>query len=424
MKNPADPNPGRAERDWPPVVVAGAYFTGLLLMRNLVRRGLTACCFDCHPEFPGFRTVYGPAHECPNPDDRPDAWLAFMIGLARTFDRKPVLISSADQFVTAMAAHGRSLEDHFVFNRPAVELQAVLATKERQYSLAAEHGMPVPRTRFVRNVEEVRAFAAGATFPCLLKPVHFRLWEPLPEGHPLRFQKLVTADAPEALIAAYQLAAGVDPGVVVQEIIQGADTAKVVYLSCYGRGGEAVASCVVREVRTDPIFYGSASVVEPVDDPEVESICESFLRKIGYSGLCEIELKRDSRDGRLMMIEANPRYSVTADAAPYAGVDLGWLHYLDLIGRPVARVKASGRNFRHIVLQRDFAAIGSYRRAGLETWASILRSYRPPVAFFDFDPRDYRVTAWTLAVLARNMLPPSARKFLSRRRPAGPVEPA
>jgi hypothetical protein len=164
-----------------------------------------------------------------------------------------------------------------------------------------------------------------------------------------------------------------------------------------------------------PIHFGSASVVEPASDPEVDSLCDQFLRSIAYRGLCEIELKRDSRDGKLKMIEANPRYSITADAAPYAGVDLGWLHYLDLIGAPVTPVAPIPRDFRHIVLFRDFETIPSYRREGLLTWGSLLWSYRPPVAFFDFDFRDWRVTASTVATLARIVASPVLRRIFPKR---------
>jgi hypothetical protein len=139
------------------------------------------------------------------------------------------------------------------------------------------------------------------------------------------------------------------------------------------------------------------------------------LRSIGYTGLCEIELKRDSREGRLQMIEANPRYSGTSDAAPYAGVDLGWVHYLDLIGREVVPVGPSGRNFRHFMVCADFTTMPSYLRAGLESWGSLLRSYRPPVAFFDLDLRDWRVTARTLVQLARVIVGPIVRQVFPKR---------
>ena len=411
-----DANPRRARPGWPPVVIAGAYQTGVVLMRNLVRRGLSACCVDCNPSQPGFRTIYGKAYHCPNPDDAPERWLEFMIDLAAKIGGKPVLIPSADQFVTAIGQHAAALEKHFVFCQSAASVQALLATKQRQYAIAGAHGLPVPRTLLARSLEDVLEFAQSAHFPCLFKPLHCREWERLPLGHPLHGRKLALADSPQDMAAKYRLVAETTPEVVVQEVIEGPDTAKLVYLSCYGRGGERIAACMVRELRTTPIYFGSASVVEPVCDPEADVLCDRFLRSVGYAGLCEIELKRDSRDGCVKMIEANPRYSVTADAAPYAGVDLGWLHYLDLIGQRVTPVFAEPRDFRHIVLERDFATVRDYRRDGLLTWPELLRSYRPPVAFFDFDMRDWRLTLSTCVTLAKLLFGPPIRRIFPKKR--------
>ena len=412
------PLPEKARTDWPPVVVAGAYQTAVVLMRNLARRGLRVCCFDCVSHFPGFKTVYGRGHHCPNPDLEPAAWLEFMTGLARSMECRPVLMATADQFVSAIDRHGDELEKDFIFARPKAGVQGILATKKRQYDVAALHGLAVPRTRFVRSLEELTDFASTARFPCLLKPDHFRDWQRFAPGHPLHYEKVAVAANAAELADKYRLAAPVTPELMVQEVIQGPDTAKIVYLSCYGASGERIASCLFRELRTCPIYFGSASVVEPVSDPEADAACDAFLRGIGWQGLCEIELKRDMRDSRLQMIEANPRFSLTADAAGYAGVDLGWIHYLDLIGKPVGPVYPDGRQFRHIALFRDFESYRDYLREGLATWGDLIRSYRRPVAFLDFDLHDWRVTLGNLKGLAKLLLRPWYRRIFPRRVPA------
>jgi predicted ATP-grasp superfamily ATP-dependent carboligase len=176
---------------------------------------------------------------------------------------------------------------------------------------------------------------------------------------------------------------------------------------------------MMRQVRTEPIYFGSASLVEPVDDPDADRLCDEFLRKLKYYGLCEIELKRDTRDGCVKMIEANPRFSVTADAAFYAGVDLGWIHYLDLIGQEVDPVFPDGRAFRHIALFRDAVCFHSYIAAGLLTWGGFLRSYMGRVFFFDFDFNDRRVTLRTVNSVSRMLLVSMVRSVFPgfRRRP-------
>jgi predicted ATP-grasp superfamily ATP-dependent carboligase len=408
-------NPVRAEADWPPVVVAGAFQTGVVLMRDLLRRGLRVCAFDCEPTHAGFSSVYGKSYLCPDPDTQPEAWVGFMINLAREIGGKPVLIPSADQFVSAISEHAEQLAPYFTFLRAASATQALLATKQRQYDMAASHGLPTARTRFVRTPEELEEFASSAHFPCLLKPLHCREWERLPAGHPCQGEKLALAASPEKLTEHYRGIAAYTPEVVVQEVIEGPDTAKLCYLSCYSRTGRLLGSCLVRQLRTDPIYFGSASVVEPVSDPEAHALSDAFLREIQYAGLCELELKRDSRDGKLKLIEANPRYSVTSDAAPPAGVDLGWLHYLDLIGFEVQPVRQNSFQYRHIVLRRDFKTFRSYLKAGLLSWGEFFRSYRRPVYFFDFDWRDRRISWTTLVDLTKVLLHPYMRRVIPKR---------
>ncbi|MGH9342885.1 MAG: hypothetical protein ACRD19_03885 [Terriglobia bacterium] len=412
---PPDPNPAKAQPGWPPVVVAGVYQTGVNLMRDLIRRGLTAYGIDHNRNQPGFRSVYGKTLQCPNPDEKPAEWVDFMSDLARKLGTKPALIPSADAFVSAMARHRDTLKQSYLFCHDASTIQAKLATKEEQYNLVRDHFMPAPRTQFVKSPDEITQFTSVAQFPCLLKPLRTRDWDHLRDGHPFYNKKVALANSAEELAAQYRLAAEINPEVVVQEIIQGPDTAKLIYFSCYNREGSRIAVSMARELRTSPMQFGPATVVEPVWDSETDRVCDQFLKRIGYAGLCEIELKRDSRDGKVKIIEANPRYTGSGDFAHYAGVDLGWLHYLDLIGQAVAPVSQRARNFRHIVLMQDFGAIRSYRRAGLLTWGDFIRAYRPPVVFFDFDFRDWRVTARTVSTLIRLIIGPSIRKVFPKK---------
>lgn len=411
----AGSNPARAQPGWPPVVVGGAFYTGLTLMRNLIGRGVKAVAFDCNPALPGFHSAHGETYLCPNPDNEPAAWLAFMLDLAAKVGGKPVLIPASDQFVTAIAAHAPELEKHYTFCHRGAALQASLATKEVQYGLAQKYGMPIPRSQFITSVEELQDFAVGARFPCLLKPLHCREWEKMPASHPFTGSKLATAASASELLEAYKSVRAYTPEIVVQEMIEGPDTAKLVYLSCYSLTGKRLASCIVREIRTGPIYFGSAGLVEPVEDPEVDALSHRFLMAIGYVGICELEVKRDTRDGSVKLIEANPRYSGTADAAPYAGVDIGWIHYLDLIGIDIQPVRQNSRDFRHVCLQRDFSCLRSYRKAGLLTWRGLLRSYRPPLHFYDFDIRDPRVSLATLREMLKIVVGPYVRRVFPKR---------
>ena len=348
-----------------------------------------------------------------------------MIDLAGKLGGKPVLIPSADQFVASIAAHAELLAPHYLLS-PGLRLQGLLASKQTQYDLAAQHGMPLPRMRQIHDEGDVMEFAREAHFPCLLKPLHFREWQAFPEGHPLSHEKVAIAATPEALVDAWRLAAAVNPHTIAQEIIEGPDTAKRVYVACYDHAGRRIGNALFRELRCDPPGFGPASVCEPVVDSETDEVCDRFLRGIGYSGICEIEMKRDDRDGQVKLIEANPRLTGSGDAAPYAGVDVCWLHYLDMIGKPVIPVRADGRDFRHIVLRADGAAIVKYWRAGLLSWRDLVRSYRRPLAFYDFDLDDWRYSVDTLYRMVRSAIGALVRSLSARRKQARtkPVAPS
>lgn len=393
--------PEKAEKNWPPSVIAGAYQTGVLAVRGLKKRGIDAICLDCNSSNPGFYSTYGPARLSPDPDTAPEAWVEFMLDLAGEHKEKPVLIPSSDKYVSAIAKHSDQLNSHYILSQ-GIGVQGMLAEKHTQYALAEKHGMPLPRTQIVDSLDELEELSKNLLFPCLIKPVNTRDWSEFRGTHPFVSKKVAIADNKSELVENYKIASEITATVIVQEIIEGPDTSKRVYLSVYNSESQRIANAMFKELRCTPLGFGPASVSEPVVDTEVDTICDQFLKNLSYIGICEIEVKRDSRDGKPKLIEVNPRLSGGGDAAPYDGVDLCWIHYLDLIQQPIENTYPAGRSFKHIVLRADAVAIPAYLRAGLITWRDIVRSYRPPLAFYDFDIRDLRYSAETIYIALRS----------------------
>ena len=145
---------------------------------------------------------------------------------------------------------------------------------------------------------------------------------------------------------------------------------------------------MVQELRAYPLLYGCATLVKPVVDEEIDQICNKFLLAIGFIGICEIELKRDTRDGRVLLIEVNPRVSGTGDCSRYAGVETGYCHYLDLIGQTPAPVQAVHFDFQHMMLVNDLTAFPIYLEKGLVGWWEYFQSLRGTMKFFDLDWKD------------------------------------
>ena len=381
----------------PPVVVASVFQTGLNLMRDLEQKGICTIGVDCDPSNPGFRSRYGLSLHCPNPDREPAKWLEFMVALAKAIGQKPVLIAAADLYVAAIGLHSEALQEYFIFSEKGCILQASLTSKEKQYALAREFGLPSPQSTYVESPDELHTFAINARFPVLLKPRSHREWQNLPKGHPFKGLKTVSSKSPEELAANYGKIFSFVPQAIIQEEIIGPDSAKYCYLSVYAQDGHRIGACVVQELRAYPLLYGCATLVEPVVDEEIDRVCDQFLRAIGFIGLCEIELKRDARDGRLLLIEVNPRFSGTGDCARYTGLETGYIHYLDLIGQTPADITPTRFNFRHVMLVADLTAFPIYLDEGKISWREWFRSLSGPLEYFDFDKSDFknvRITFW------------------------------
>lgn len=398
----------------PPAVVASVFQTGLNLMRDLEQKRVRVVGVDCNPANPGFRSKYGRSFLCPNPDTAGDDWLAFMLSLSAAMGEKPVLIAASDIFVSAIGRHANVLREHFIFSEAGCVLQASLATKEKQYALAQEYGLPSPQAAYIQSAEELDQFCRRAHFPVLLKPRHHREWQGLPNGNPLCGHKTISAQNREELLSNYSHVSALVPEAVAQEEIVGDDDAKYCYLSVYGTAGHRLGFCVVHELRAYPPLYGCATLVEPVVDEEIDRVCNHFLSSIGYVGICEIELKRDTRDNQLRLVEVNPRFSGTGDCARYTGVETGYIHYLDLIGQTPVPVVATNFGFRHVMLCADCAAFPTYLEQGMLGWREWIRSLSGPMEYFDFNWRDYSNARIVAVKCARELLGGLMRRWRLR----------
>jgi D-aspartate ligase len=127
---------------------------------------------------------------------------------------------------------------------------------------------------------------------------------------------------------------------MVQELIPGGGETQLSYaaLAC---DGEPLASLTARRTRQYPADFGRASTyVETASVPDIVEPSARFLRSIRFTGLVELEFKRDPRDGVPKLLDVNPRVWGWHTLGAAAGVDFSWLAWLLAAGRQVPQVDA------------------------------------------------------------------------------------
>ena len=112
---------------------------------------------------------------------------------------------------------------------------------------------------------------------------------------------------------------------MIQELIPGGGESQFSFAALCEEG-RLLARVVARRTRQYPADLGRASTfVETVEEPEVEEHARRLLQEMSFTGLAEVEFKRDPRDRRLKLLDVNPRVWGWHGLCQRAGVDFPYL---------------------------------------------------------------------------------------------------
>jgi predicted ATP-grasp superfamily ATP-dependent carboligase len=139
---------------------------------------------------------------------------------------------------------------------------------------------------------------------------------------------------------------------MIQEYILGPDHDIGVCCCFMDARHEMTAHFTARKLRQNPPLFGTGCAVETVSIPEIVPLAKRFLQAAGYTGIAEAEFKRDSTAGTWFLIEVNPRHWDQHEIGAHIGVNLSWIAYRHMIGRPS---EVEGRPHRPIAQLRWIA---------------------------------------------------------------------
>jgi predicted ATP-grasp superfamily ATP-dependent carboligase len=166
---------------------------------------------------------------------------------------------------------------------------------------------------------------------------------------------------------------------MIQELIPGGGESQFSYTALC-QEGQPIASLSARRVRQFPMDFGRASTfVETIDDPVSSAAAERLLAALRYTGIVEVEFKRDRRDGKLKLLDINPRVWGWHSLCGFAGVDYPYLLWLLTIGEPVPPTKTVA-GVRWVRMSTDAPTAIREILHGRLSLREYLRSIRPPLA--------------------------------------------
>ena len=292
-------------------VVLGSSPTGLYAIREIAGAGLKValadiskgCAFESRHVRQVSQSFVGTLEDL-------ETWL---IERPAT-DVLPVLIPTSDFFIEFVMRRFGTLSRTWGLAGSYAGIAERLLDKASFHALCAEHDVATPGVWLAHDRTSLSELVDTVPYPCILKPALIHRAKKFLRGKKVLIAK--SADEYAQHLAAIPKDGG---SWLVQEIIPGPESEISLFGGYIDSNHEPQQAFTGRKLRQYPAGFGSASLVTSKSCNETLDLSLSFLRAIGFQGVCGTEYKRDPRDGRLKIIEINPRPTLWFQATHDAG---------------------------------------------------------------------------------------------------------
>ena len=355
----------------PGALIIGGDYKGLGTVRSLGRRKIPVWVLT------GEHLIAGVSRYAQRrliwPDTEGERQVEYLLRLGVQHNlRGWVLFPSGDETAATVARHHSVLRKQFRLTVPPWDVLQWAYDKRLTYRLAPMVGVDIPRTHTLAGRDEVARL--DCAFPVVLKPAV------KPQMNRFTAAKAWRVEDRQSLLERYDEACTmVDPGaVLVQELIPGGGQEQFSYAALCLEG-RPLAALVARRTRQFPSDFGrSSTFVETVDRPEIEEAGRRLLSAIGFTGLVEVEFKRDPRDGLYKLLDLNPRIWGWHTLGRRAGIDFSFLLWRVIQGESLPE-KRGIAGVRWMRMSTDLAAAIAEIWRGRLSVGAYLRSLVSPV---------------------------------------------
>ena len=266
-----------------------------------------------------------------DPKDHPEALLGYLEQFAATTSERPVLFYDEDRYVLLISRERERLGRHFRFVVPTPELVEDLVDKSRFQRLAERLDLPVPPGRFLDARTDPPPL--DLELPLAVKPLRpDAQWSEIGRG-----AKALRLDSHDSLRELWPRLAAAELPVLVQQLIPGPETLVESYHVYVDERGDIAGEFAGRKLRTWPQEYGFSTALVTTDAADVLALGHDIIARLGFRGVAKVDFKRAPTDGRLYLLEINPRFNLWHHLGARAGVNLPALVYADLVGEPRPR---------------------------------------------------------------------------------------
>lgn len=370
----------------PPVIILNMFYSGLAIARDMAATGIKVIGLSADRSTYGNFTRSCEVRFAPDSQANPEELARYLIDASAEL-KGAVIFPTRDADVVFLDSHREQLQDYRLCIPPHDVLQRVL-DKGQLARAASSAGVPVPRTIVVREEDDLHRVAAEVGFPCVVKPVKAYQWRGAGKWETVGCRKAFRADNPQQLYHEYTQVAQVDREVLVQEWIPG-ETSEIAILGGYfGSESEPLGYFSARKLLQEPEDFGTGCIVQNAEFRELAEPSVRLCRSLRYSGMAEIEYKRDARSGEYKLIEINTRHWDQHQLAHMSGVNLTRIAYTHLTGHKLDATTTQRAGGKWVAEDALFYYLAEGIYKGKLKWKTLRSQWSGPKMFGIFSWND------------------------------------
>ncbi|MDO5037171.1 MAG: carboxylate--amine ligase [Tissierellia bacterium] len=242
-----------------------------------------------------------------------------------------LLISCSDEYTSLITKYKDRLAKDYVFNYIDHALQERLENKLDFYEICEDYGLDYPKTQII-SLDNYQNFNWPSHYPLGLKANDSIEYVHLDFDGKKKFYKIHSQEDLEETVQLIY-GAGYQGELILQDYIPGDSSAMFVLNAYVDSQGEVTMMCLGKCLLDEclPTEIGNYNALLTLGDQAIYDQYESFLKRIGYRGFANFDLKYDERDGKYKVFEINIRQGRSSYYMTAGGCNFMTYYVADLI---------------------------------------------------------------------------------------------
>lgn len=316
-------------------IVFNVSFNGLGVIRALGENDIPVRALDSSKRAVGRYSKYTMSFKVvtdPALDDK--KFINELIEIGENSKEKPVLFPTNDVWAIAVSKYKQQIEKYFLTYNPDYSVIKKIIDKKTFYSIMEKENILIPQTYEIKNYKELEKMKDKFKYPLILKPnARMEVNRKSQDTKVYNLNRVVEIRKFEDFFEYKQLIENYD--FLIQQKIEGLSN-KMFTVGIYAdKKSDVRAVFSGRKVRGYPVDFGDCFAGESYWVDELVEQSKKIVKKLGYTGIAEIEYKYNIIDGKYYLIEMNPRTWSWVGITPKVGVNLPLIAYKDTIGEEV-----------------------------------------------------------------------------------------